>query len=209
MNEQSILAAIGEFILSLFMNKENEKNGKLAATELAITVPLEKEPPSKTLEQNSPNLEYPPNIDWTNPEAKISKFFTVKEACWLPSWSIMHIPSEEEKQNIIKQAAKMDLIRGFFGVSIRVHCWIRPILNNPNSEFNGKDYNALVKGAKNSAHKVGLATDYDVEGLNCDDVRAKLEPKLEQWQIRMEKMPGSDWIHNDCAPVIAYRYFNP
>jgi hypothetical protein len=67
----------------------------------------------------------------------------------------------------------------------------------------------LVKGAKNSAHKIGLATDYDAGGLNCDDVRTKLEGKLDEWQIRMERMPGGNWVHNDCAPVISNRYFIP
>ena len=148
-------------------------------------------------------------IDWTDETCSISKHFSVKEALWLPSWGVMHIPSEEEKANILEQAAKMDLIRDFLGVPVRIHCWIRPILNNPNSEYNGQDYNALVKGAKNSSHKIGKATDYDAEGLNCDDVRSKLEPMLEEWQIRMERMPGGNWVHNDCGPVASNRYFIP
>jgi zinc D-Ala-D-Ala carboxypeptidase len=149
------------------------------------------------------------NIDWTDGTAKISEHFTVKEACYLPSWQVMHIPSDEDKENILKQASKMDLIRDFLGVPINVHCWIRPILNNPDSPHHGEDYNALVKGAKNSSHKIGLATDYNAQGLNCDDVRSKLESKLDEWQIRMEKMPGGNWVHNDCAEVISNRYFIP
>lgn len=206
MANDSIWLSIGKSLLSLFINKET---GKAKTTTLSVSIPINGPTTEKPVLQNAPNMEFLPNIDWSNPESKISNHFSVKETCWLPSWQVMHIPSEDEKQNILKQAAKMDLIRDFLGVPIRVHCWIRPILNNPNSEHNGQDYNALVKGAKNSAHKIGLATDYDAEGLNCDDVRAKLEPMLEQWQIRMEKMPGGNWIHNDCAPVIATRYFNP
>jgi len=193
----SIWQTLGKIFLSFLSNKAQGKT----AVEISIPIGL--------VEPENKPVEVKPEIDWTNPESKISKHFTVKEALWLPSWKVMHIPNEEEKQNILKQASKMDLIRDFLGVPIRVHCWIRPVLNSPASEYHGRDYNAFVHGAKNSAHKVGLATDYDAEGLNCDDVRAKLEPKLEEWQIRMEKMPGGNWVHNDCAPVIVYRYFNP
>ena len=201
MDNKTILDQLLELAFSWFTKKE------LAAS---ISVPIDPQPESKPEERSADIGMVPASaIDWTNGSYAISKHFTVKEACWLPSWSVMHIPSEEEKQNILKQAAKMDLIRDFLNVPLRIHCWIRPVLNNPESEFNGKDYNALVKGAKNSAHKIGLATDYDAEGLNCDVVREKLEPKLEEWQIRMEKMPGGNWVHNDCAPVITYRYFNP
>ena len=150
-------------------------------------------------------------IDWSNPEAKISDHFTVKEALWLPSWQVMHIPSEEEKSAIVEHAKKMDLIRDFLGVPLNVHCWIRPILNNPQSEYHGQDYNALVKGAKDSAHKYGIATDYDAKGLNCDDVRTKLEPKLEEFGLRMEQMPGGNWVHNDSREPLAGhpRFFKP
>jgi hypothetical protein len=196
------LSTLAEFVIGLL--------GKKPVAEVKVQIPFdgpvaEEAPKSDLL----PEVGVPPYIDWTNGSAMVSKHFTVKETCWLPSWKVMHIPSEIEKQNILKQAAKMDLIRDFLNVPINIHCWIRPILNNPESEHNGEDYNALVKGAKNSAHKIGLATDYDASGLNCDDVRSRLEGKLEEWQIRMEKMPGGNWVHNDCAPVIAYRYFNP
>jgi hypothetical protein len=193
----SIWTTLGKLLLSFLSNKAQGK----AAVEISIPLGIEMPVEGKIADSSQ--------IDWTNPTAKISKHFTVKEACWLPSWQVIHSPSEEEKANILKQAVKMDLIRDFLGVPLNVHCWIRPILNCPGHEHNGQDYNALVKGARNSAHKVGLATDYDAKELNCDDVRAKLEPKLEEWQIRMEKMPGSKWVHNDCAAVVVYRYFNP
>lgn len=196
----SIWTTLGKLLFSFLGNKALGKN------EISVSIPLVEVLSAENTEiKSADNAE----IDWSNPSSKISKHFTVKEACWLPSWKVLHIPTEDEKSNIIKQAAKMDLIRDFLGVPINVHCWIRPILNNPMSEHNGQDYNALVRGAKNSAHKIGLATDYDAQGLNCDDVREKLEPKLIEWQIRMERMPGGNWVHNDCVPVVVYRYFNP
>jgi len=204
----SFWASLAKTLLELFINKETEKNGEVAPTSIDIAIPFDK--PKE--EVPAPVESAPSNIlDWTNPHSMISKHFSVKEALWLPSWQVLHIPSEDEKANILKQAAKMDLIREFLGVPINIHCWIRPVLNNPASEHNGQDYNALVKGAKNSAHKIGLATDYDAKGLNCDDVRAKLEPKLDEWELRMEKMPGGNWVHNDCAPLApgGHRYFIP
>ena len=191
-----LLDFVKQLVLSFL---SNEVQGK---TEASVTIPI-------GVPKEEPVIVQKLEIDWNDPASKISKHFTVKEALWLPSWQVLHKPSEDEKTNILKQAAKMDLIRDFLGAPIRIHCWIRPILNNSESIHHGQDYNALVKGAKNSAHKIGLATDYDAEGLNCDDVRAKLVPKLDEWEIRMEKMPGGNWIHNDCAPVISYRYFNP
>ena len=149
-------------------------------------------------------------VDWNDPKSNISNHFTVREALWLPSWQVMHIPSDEEKANIIAQAQKMDLVREFLGVPLHVHCWIRPVLNNPQSPYHGQDYNLLVHGAKGSVHMVGLATDYDAAGMNCDDVRAKLEPKLEEFGLRMERWPGSNWVHNDSKePLPGHRYFIP
>jgi hypothetical protein len=150
-------------------------------------------------------------IDWNDPESNISTHFKVKEALNLPSWNTLHIPSNQEKINILKQAAIMDVIREFLNTSINVHCWIRPILNNPGSVHNGEDYNALVGGATHSAHILGIATDFDVTGMICDDVRSKLEPMLEQWNIRMEYNPGSNWVHIDCQtpPIGGHRYFKP
>jgi hypothetical protein len=197
------MASIWEVLLKLagsfLLNKAEGKN------QISIEIPLGEIKPENAELKPADHAE----IDWTNPADKISKHFTVKEALWLPSWQVMHIPSEEEKANILKQAAKMDLIREFLGVPLHIHCWLRPTLNCPESDKNGQDYNAFVKGAKNSSHKIGLATDYDAVGLNCDDVRAKLEPKLDEWKIRMERMVGGNWVHNDCAPVIAKRYFAP
>lgn len=148
------------------------------------------------------------SIDWSNPKSKISKYFTVGEALFLPKWSCYHVPSEEEKSNIVRHAANMDLVREELGVPCVVHCWIRPASANcPDSPHHGEDYNALCGGAKASRHVKGDATDYHPVGMTCDDARTKLEPKLESFGMRMEKAPGTNWVHNDSGPVISTRYF--
>lgn len=147
--------------------------------------------------------------NWEDPESQISKYFKVKEALYLPKFNCLHIPSEEEKSNILKQAEKMDLIRDLFNLPITIHVWIRPILNNKDSEHHGEDYNILVGGATKSSHKIGLACDFHVKDLTCDEVRIKLEPMLEKYNIRMEDNPGSNWVHVDSQqpPLGGRRYF--
>lgn len=147
-------------------------------------------------------------IDWTNLKAPISKWFTVKDALWLPSWKALHIPTEEEKANILKMAQTMDKIREFLASPISIHCWLRPMLNCPGHANHGQDYNAFVKGAKASKHKSGLAVDWSAKGKTCDQVRTQLIPQLEAFGIRVEKLDGSNWVHTDIGqPINGVRYF--
>lgn len=148
------------------------------------------------------------SVDWSDPKSKISKYFTVGEALYIPQWKCYHIPSEEEKANILRHAQNMDKAHDALGAACVVHCWIRPkVLNCPTSPNHGGDYNALCGGAKASRHIFGDATDYHSVGMSCDDARARLEPRLEEFGMRMEKAPGTNWVHNDSGPVISTRYF--
>lgn len=158
---------------------------------------------------NPANTKVNMTIDWKDPKAKISKYFTVREACWLPSWSVLHFPSEVEQKNILLLAEKMDKVRELIGRPIKVTVWIRPLLNSPAYTNHGKDYNAFIKGAKNSAHKDGRAVDWICPGKSCDEIRKVLVHKLVEFDLRMEDLPGSNWVHNDSAPVINNRFFKP
>jgi hypothetical protein len=154
------------------------------------------------------------SIDWNDPKCKISKHFTVKEATYLPSIGVLHIPSEEEKKNIIKFAEKMDKVRDIVNASITIHVWIRPIsVNCIETKYKGFNYNEYIGStAKKSAHIAGLACDFHAKGFEgrngCDALRSILIPKLEELGLRMEDIPG-DWIHLDMYPVINKRFFNP
>jgi len=151
-----------------------------------------------------------PDIDWTNPHAKVSKYFTVGETLWLPTWQEYHMPSKSEKKNILKFAQTMDIIREFLGRPISVHVWTRPVVANiPGSKNNGKDYNALINGAPKSSHRFGRACDWHAIGMTCDAVRTKLKPKLKEFKIRMEDKQGSNWTHIDNKRVIFKRFFKP
>ena len=150
-------------------------------------------------------------INWLDPKCHVSKFLTVGECTFLPSWGIYHIPSLVEQNNILFLANKIDTVRDFIGKPVNIHCFIRPkFVNCQNSQYNNKDYNAFVKGCLNSAHVLGCAVDLDF-GVDCDIIRQKLLPMLEQWGLRMERNEGKNWIHLDCAPVKpgGNRFFKP
>jgi hypothetical protein len=122
-------------------------------------------------------------IDWNRRTNLISKYFTVGEATFLPSWNIYLNPNDEEKVNIVATALKMDSIREILDVPIKVHCWIRPEI-----------YNKTIGGSPKSAHITGLAVDFSC-ALNCDAVRYILLPHLAQLELRMEDLKGASWIH--------------
>lgn len=157
-------------------------------------------------------------IDWTDPKAEVSKYFTVREALFLPKWA--RLASQADGLNLDAQVAlqalflKMDVVREFLNCPILVHVAYRPTA-----------YNLEIGGAKNSAHIAGLehgtsvaAVDWsadlgeDSAGENCDALRAHILPQLEEWGLRMEdNPPTSPWIHLDSRPVPegGSRYFKP
>ncbi|EFX62689.1 hypothetical protein DAPPUDRAFT_336587 [Daphnia pulex] len=148
-------------------------------------------------------------IDWSNPQSKISQYFSVHEATYLPSWQLHHIPSNLEKQNIVDLAKKMDAIRIMLNRPVTISCWIRPgSVNAPGTEYHGKDYNLFIKGTKNSAHKEGKAVDFYSTGISCDEIRTMLLPVLETMGLRCEQLPvGSPWVHVDSRPAINGNYY--
>lgn len=107
----------------------------------------------------------------------------------------------------------MEKVREYLGDNdINITSWIRPlIVSCDNPRYNGQNYNRLVGGAENSAHIGGLACDFTVSRITCDDVRHLLQDQLELLQLRMEKKPGSNWVHLDSRqpPPGQPRYFRP
>lgn len=152
-----------------------------------------------------------PALDWKDPKAKISQYFTVKEALYLPAWEVMHTPSDEEKKNILELAAKMDIVREYLDRPIIVHCWIRPkVANVPGSKWHMKNYNSFIGGAPGSAHAEGKAVDFHCARMTCGEVRQILQPMLNEYKIRMEDVEGN-WVHVDIRPPLPKRsrFFRP
>ena len=153
-------------------------------------------------------------INWNNPRCKISKHFTVHEATFLPSWRVYHMPSDEEKVEIVELAKKIDKLRDKLNQPFIVHVWMRPKkVNCQNSPKHGKDYNVFI-GSKStkSGHIFGQAVDFHVSGSagpnSCNLVREKIKPELESLNLRMEDIQGG-WIHIDSKKVGHKRFFKP
>ncbi len=162
---------------------------------------------------------------------KISKYFKLKEALFLPSWGVYHTPTEQELFNIITFAKQLDLVREFIGLTVNVNVWIRPIKVNTKDAIipifskdsiirqkqeialKNLNYNMFIGSiATKSAHILGRAVDFTFKGFTTPDkcavMRYKLIPKLEEWNLRMENIVGN-WIHLDNMPVINKRFFKP
>lgn len=142
-------------------------------------------------------------MNWTDPDQRISKYFTVEEALWLPTWSRMATEEDglddEIKSNLIDLFDHMDEVRAHLRKPINVHVAFRPV-----------EYNELIGGAHNSMHTLGKAVDFDC-GEECDFTRFKLSGMLHNFGMRMEKNPGKGWVHLDTKAVSndIQRYFNP
>lgn len=196
------------FNLNIFKKKDKPAlDGSILQAQPAEQQPATK-PQATAPSQSVQNTEA---VNWNDPKSKISKYFTVHEALWLPTWSVYHAPSEAEKSSILQLASTMDKVRDFLGTSITVHTWIRPSsLNCPGNPRHGQNYNAAVGGAAGSAHRYGKALDWSSPGVSCDELRARLLPKLDEFKLCMEDLPGSTWVHNDIfLPRKTGRFFKP
>ena len=156
-------------------------------------------------------------IDWSKPSDRVTPNFTVRECLLLPSWGVLHIPSEAEKAGLIKVCELLEKVRFFASDKLKrdcpitVTCMIRPkSVNAPGHAGHGKDYNKFVKGASRSAHIGGQAVDFYIKDVDCDRLRKLLVSKLEEWQCRMESLHGAGWVHMDLyPPTDGRRYFKP
>lgn len=138
-----------------------------------------------------------------------TEYFSVRELLWLPS--LDRLANEADGLNEVIWHRLTDFatgpllrVREAIGKPFAVHCFYRP-----------PAYNALVKGAPNSAHQClgpWAAVDFDVPGMTCDDVRSLIIDKgwLDEFGLRMEWRPGSGWVHLDSrTPGVSGRYFRP
>lgn len=152
------------------------------------------------------------DVNWEDTKSKISQYFTVHEATFLPQWSVYHKPSDQEKENILKLADKMDEIRDYFEQPVNISCWIRPTaVNAPGSKFDGKNYNSLIGGKAMSAHIEGKAADFTISRIGSVEAKYLLQPMLDQFQVRMENNGDGNWVHIDVreVPPGGKRFFKP
>lgn len=124
--------------------------------------------------------------------------FKWKDALYLREWGIYCFPTRDQELEIIKIAFKMQQIYDFFGLPIQITSWLRP-----------KPYNVMIKGAEDSPHLYGMAVDFNVETISADTVRSMLLPHLDEFKIRMEDRPKSNWVHCDNREPVNKRFFKP
>lgn len=155
-------------------------------------------------------------IDWSNPDSKISRYFTVRDALWLREWKRMGVLddglNDVVKCNIVLMADKLDLVQDFLEKKILIKSWWRPL-----------GYNAAIGGARNSTHMaleeasgVDWWTDKNgdghLTGEDCFETKASLMFKLEEYGIRMENnFDDARWVHTDdkIVPPGGRRFFKP
>ena len=124
--------------------------------------------------------------------------FTWAESLYLPSFNIHAIPDEEVIHNIKKFAPKVQKVRKILKKPMLITSWWRP-----------DKYNKLIGGSAASWHITGGACDFRCPGLSADEIREILRPKLSKLGLRMENLPGSNWVHIDDKKTRGSRFFRP
>jgi len=174
--------------------------GLITKKELGVSIPIG-EPKEQPAEDAKPVV-----IDWTDGAQMVSKYFTVHNMIYLPTWKRLANEAdglnEEIKENLIKLGQKMDTVREYFSKPINVHVTYRPL-----------EYNKAIGGALHSAHSDGMAMDWDLMGMTCDEVREKLvtDKCLDTWAMRCEDAPKTNWVHLDYRELKpgGHRFFIP
>lgn len=143
-----------------------------------------------------------PLINWTDPNAMISLYFTVSQCLFLPTWH--RIANEHDglnnniKYNISKICHKLDVIQTLLNSPVKIHSFYRP-----------PDYSPLVGGFIDDVHTTGEACDFSVPGMTMDHIKEVLVPLLEGLEMRMEYGTNTH-IHMDIHPPGPRgRYFRP
>ena len=126
------------------------------------------------------------------------KNFTWREALYLPQWNICAVPTPEVEANILHFAPKAQQVRNALGLPMIVTSWWRP-----------PKYNRLIGGADESWHMTGGALDFRCPLTSADDLRKQLLPKLDELGLRMEDLPGANWVHIDDKEPGKNRFFKP
>lgn len=98
------------------------------------------------------------------------------------------IPIFEVFDNAKKIADIIQELRDEIKQPIIIHCWVRQ-----------PKHNKRVKGSKLSAHLNGLAIDFHVNNLSCEQVRAII--KSMRLPVRVEANTDT-WVHIDLSSYV-------
>ncbi|MCL2721865.1 MAG: D-Ala-D-Ala carboxypeptidase family metallohydrolase [Treponema sp.] len=136
-------------------------------------------PPQPTVRQQIPQQVRPETyivqgIDWLDPNARIptrNGNFIVKDAIYLQSWDLYHIPTENEINNIMRMAHELQRLRNNGWGPININSWLRPTSVNPgrlNSETGKitRDLDAKYTGTSLRTRRDGDSSIHNARGAN-------------------------------------------
>lgn len=121
---------------------------------------------------------------------KISKYFDEKEttvSAMGERLKIKNIPNQDEKDNILYTASRMDLIREYLGIPLIVLSW-----------FRSEELNTAVKGSKTSAHRFGMAVDVYSNKTTSKDIYNKLIEAQTKGILQFDQLiyyPKQNFVH--------------
>ncbi|WP_289103443.1 D-Ala-D-Ala carboxypeptidase family metallohydrolase [uncultured Fusobacterium sp.] len=121
---------------------------------------------------------------------KISRHFDEKETTVSATGErlkIKNIPNQNEKDNILYTASRMDVIREYLGIPLIVLSW-----------FRSEELNTAVKGSKTSAHRFGLAVDVYSTKMNSKDIYNKLIEAQAKGVLQFDQLifyPKQNFVH--------------
>lgn len=121
---------------------------------------------------------------------KISEYFTERETIISAEGTkrgIKNIPNQDEKDNILYTASRMDKVRKYLDVPLIVLSW-----------FRCEELNIAVKGSKTSAHRLGLAVDVYSSKMKSKDIYNKLVEAQQKGTIQFDQLiyyPKQNFLH--------------
>lgn len=121
---------------------------------------------------------------------QISKYFTERESTVSATGErlkIKNIPNQDEKDNILYTASRMDIIREYLGIPLIVLSW-----------FRSEELNTAVKGSKTSAHRFGLAVDVYSTKMSSKEIYDKLIEEQVKGIIQFDQLiyyPKQNFVH--------------
>lgn len=141
--------------------------------------------------------------DWTNASDSVTEHFTVGDCLTLHSWN--RLATEDDGADFDKLTTlceKLEEVRDALDCPMKVHCIFR------STAYNQEQKILMPTGL--DVHAMNLACDFDCGSeLSIQEVKDKLEPLLDQLEIRMER-GTTTWVHLDLHAVgPSGRYFTP
>jgi lysozyme family protein len=144
--------------------------------------PIDK-PLGKAATESSVGVFDPANIDWSNPDCFVSKYFRVVEVTKGSSDRAVTAGSKEAKR-AIALAAELDKVREALGHPIGVTSWNRP-----------PKVNSAVGGSRYSQHLGGGAADiYPISGMDLNDFQSWLDTN---WYGALGYGAAKGFVHLD------------